>query len=62
MQIKYLCPFWGSETIGPEIFIERVMEAGFDGVEVVAFECKNEGFPEKGIISRRKTYCIYRTL
>jgi sugar phosphate isomerase/epimerase len=34
MKIKYLCPFWGSETIGPEVFVERVMEAGFDGVEI----------------------------
>jgi len=34
MQIKIICTFWGSEHLGPEAFINKAMEAGYDGVEM----------------------------
>lgn len=34
MEIKYICTFWGSEHLGPEAFIRKAMEAGYDGVEM----------------------------
>jgi len=36
MHIKFLCPYWGMEGIPAREFIEKVVEAGYDGVEVNA--------------------------
>jgi len=36
MQIKFLCPYWGMEGTPAREFIEKVVEAGYDGVEVNA--------------------------
>lgn len=34
MQILFFAPHWGSNDLAPEIFIERVLAAGFDGIEM----------------------------
>ncbi len=34
MQIKYLCPFWGSEALQPKAFLEYIKENGYDGIEM----------------------------
>ena len=34
MEIKYSCTYWGSEKYSPAKFIERVAEAGYNGIEV----------------------------
>ncbi|GAF02701.1 sugar phosphate isomerase/epimerase family protein [Saccharicrinis fermentans] len=34
MDIKYICAFWGSESLMPKMFINKVMSAGYDGVEM----------------------------
>lgn len=34
MEIKYICPLWGFETVAFESFCEQVIEAGYDGVEM----------------------------
>ena len=34
MQIKYVCTFWGCENDTAGIFLEKVMNAGYDGVEI----------------------------
>ncbi|MFT4095143.1 MAG: hypothetical protein QM640_16045 [Niabella sp.] len=34
MDIKYLCPYWGQEPVKPVTFLNKVLQAGFDGVEV----------------------------
>ena len=34
MKIAYFCPLWGSEAISFEDFLNRVLEAGYDGVEM----------------------------
>ncbi|WP_066631479.1 sugar phosphate isomerase/epimerase family protein [Labilibacter marinus] len=36
MEIKYICPFWGSEDLRPKNFIEKALDAGYDGVEMNA--------------------------
>jgi sugar phosphate isomerase/epimerase len=36
MKINYLCPFWGMEGASADQFIDKVIEAGYDGVEVNA--------------------------
>ena len=34
MQIQIFAPHWGSNDLAPEVFIGRVQEAGFDGIEM----------------------------
>jgi sugar phosphate isomerase/epimerase len=34
MQILIFAPHWGSNELAPEVFIERVLQAGFDGIEM----------------------------
>ena len=34
MKIKYICPFWGSDNLSAKGFIQKVVESGYDGVEV----------------------------
>lgn len=34
MEIRYACSYWGQEGVSPSLFLSRVFEAGFDGVEI----------------------------
>ena len=34
MKIKYGCPFWGSNHIAPQDFLQKVMDSGYQGVEL----------------------------
>ncbi|MFP4088964.1 MAG: sugar phosphate isomerase/epimerase family protein [Cyclobacteriaceae bacterium] len=34
MKIQFFCPRWGSEDLPYELFLEKVKEAGYDGVEM----------------------------
>lgn len=34
MEIRYACTYWGQEGVHPSLFLERVIEAGFDGLEI----------------------------
>lgn len=34
MQIKYICTFWGCENDTADNFLEKVMNAGYDGIEI----------------------------
>jgi hypothetical protein len=34
MQIKYICPYWGQEGISPADFFKKVLEEGYDGIEI----------------------------
>jgi sugar phosphate isomerase/epimerase len=34
MQIQFTCPFWGQEQLSAECFVEKVVQAGYHGVEV----------------------------
>ncbi|MEY4791316.1 MAG: hypothetical protein RIT34_123 [Bacteroidota bacterium] len=34
MQLKYLCTFWGSETLNATDFLNKVLEEDYDGVEI----------------------------
>ena len=34
MKIKYGCPYWGSNHIQPDVFVNKVIEDGFHGVEL----------------------------
>ncbi|CUI05259.1 sugar phosphate isomerase/epimerase family protein [Massilia antarctica] len=34
MDIRIFAPHWGSNDLAPEVFIERVKAAGFDGIEM----------------------------
>lgn len=34
MQIKYICTYWGCEQLSPRAFLSKVMESGYDGVEI----------------------------
>lgn len=34
MEIKYLCPYWGSEEYQPNTFIHYVKDKGYDGIEI----------------------------
>lgn len=54
MDIKFFAPLWGSEQMGFTAFLDRVVEAGYDGVEL-SFEPDNCAFMEdalNGIRSR----------
>ena len=34
MQIKYCCTYWGAENDKPGIFIDKVLGAGYEGIEI----------------------------
>jgi len=34
VQIKYICPFWGWQGISADDFIDRVIDSGYDGIEI----------------------------
>ena len=34
MQINYCCPFWGSEKDKPEVFVDKMLSAGYEGIEI----------------------------
>jgi sugar phosphate isomerase/epimerase len=34
MKIRYTCTHWGSESLEPNEFIDKVTDAGYDGVEI----------------------------
>ena len=34
MQIKYCCTYWGSENVKPDLFVEKVVSAGYEGIEL----------------------------
>jgi sugar phosphate isomerase/epimerase len=34
LQIKYCCTYWGSEKDTPDEFVDKVLLAGYDGVEI----------------------------
>ena len=34
MKLLFFCPLWGSEAMPFEHFLEKVTEAGYDGVEM----------------------------
>jgi len=34
MHLKYGCPYWGSDHYSPKEFISKVVDAGYDGVEL----------------------------
>ena len=43
MIIQYFCPFWGSEKLGLQKFFKRVINTGYDGVEIaIPFDNKFE--------------------
>tara|TARA_B100000809_G_scaffold204793_1_gene206272 strand:- start:9114 stop:9929 length:816 start_codon:yes stop_codon:yes gene_type:complete len=35
MKVKFFCPFWGSENLDYLTFLNKVKEAGYDGVEII---------------------------
>lgn len=42
MNLKILCPQWGSEHLENEVFLEKVKQAGYDGIDAPIPENKNE--------------------
>lgn len=34
MKLNYACPYWGSDRYSPSEFIEKVLESGYQGIEV----------------------------
>lgn len=34
MQINYCCTFWGSEKDKPDLFVDKVLSAGYEGIEI----------------------------
>lgn len=34
MQIKYCCTHWGSEKDQPDVFVDKVLSAGYEGIEI----------------------------
>ncbi len=34
MQVKIFAPHWGSNELAPQVFIDKVLAAGFDGIEM----------------------------
>ncbi|MEP7127668.1 MAG: hypothetical protein ABI729_02320 [Chitinophagales bacterium] len=41
MKIKYVCPFWGQEHLEAAAFVAKVIDHGFDGIEI---NLPTEGF------------------
>ena len=50
MTLKFLCPFWGSEDLGFDHFLDRVIADGYDGVELYL----NYKEPDKALEMIRK--------
>ena len=34
MQVKYCCTYWGSENDTPSVFVDKVLSAGYEGIEI----------------------------
>jgi hypothetical protein len=34
LQIKYCCTYWGSEKDKPDVFVDKVLSAGYEGIEI----------------------------
>jgi sugar phosphate isomerase/epimerase len=34
LQIKYCCTHWGSEKDQPDVFVDKVLSAGYEGIEI----------------------------
>ena len=34
MQISYCCTYWGSEKDSPDVFVDKVLSSGYDGIEI----------------------------
>ncbi|MHB8207482.1 hypothetical protein, partial [Mucilaginibacter sp.] len=34
MEIDYCCPFWGCENDTPDVFIDKVIISGYNGIEI----------------------------
>ena len=34
MQIKYCCTYWGAENDKPGVFVDKVLAAGYEGIEI----------------------------
>lgn len=34
MQLQYICTYWGKEELGAASFINKVLEEGYDGIEI----------------------------
>lgn len=41
MEFLYICPYWGQETESPKNFIEKVVNAGYNGIEINIASLKN---------------------
>lgn len=41
MLVQYLCPHWGQESLAPESFLEKVIAAGYHGIEINAGAVEN---------------------
>ena len=53
MEILFLCPRWGSEDLEPELFLDRVAEAGYDGVEAAMAEPDTAGEKAARLVKER---------
>ncbi|MDE1190933.1 MAG: hypothetical protein PW786_02155 [Arachidicoccus sp.] len=42
MNLKILCPQWGSEHLAIEVFLEKVKRAGYNGVDMPVPANKND--------------------
>ena len=38
MDIKYICTYWGCEQLSAKAFLSKVIESGYDGVEIPLFD------------------------
>jgi sugar phosphate isomerase/epimerase len=34
LQIRYCCTYWGSQNDRPEVFVDKVLAAGYEGIEI----------------------------
>lgn len=41
MEIKYCCTYWGSEKEAPDVFVDKVLSAGYDGIEIFLLSLKD---------------------
>ena len=53
MKIKFFCPFWGN-TLNTEAFLERAIDAGYDGVEASAIAEGDPGIELFKLCQREK--------
>ena len=54
MEFKFFCPRWGSEKIPFPIFIQKVLEDGYDGVEISLPEDNNVREEYLSVLSEEK--------